>query len=82
MRVVIDTNVLVSAALRNRDPEAVILFVVGHPGMEWVVSPAIMTEYLNVLARPKLKLLETNRQEWLDLLRTSVTWIEPPPSVE
>ena len=71
MRVVIDTNVLVSAALRDRNPEAVILFVVGHPAMEWLVSPDIMAEYLDVLARPKLKLLETHRQEWLNLLRES-----------
>jgi len=28
MRVLIDTNVLVSAALRDKDPEAVILFIV------------------------------------------------------
>ena len=27
MKVIIDTNVLVSAALKNKDPEAVILFV-------------------------------------------------------
>lgn len=33
IRAVIDTNVLVSAALKDREPEAVILFVPG--GMLW-----------------------------------------------
>jgi predicted nucleic acid-binding protein len=31
MRVVIDTNVVVSAALKDRKPETVILFVANHP---------------------------------------------------
>lgn len=34
MRVVIDTNVLVSAALKDRDPEAIITWVVAHP--DWL----------------------------------------------
>jgi len=41
MKVLIDTNVLVSAALRNKDPEAVILFVASKPDIEWVVSARI-----------------------------------------
>ncbi len=41
IRVVIDTNVLVSAALRDGNPEAVIVFVAEHPAFEWVVSAAI-----------------------------------------
>ena len=34
MKVVIDTNVLVSAALRDRGPERVVLFVAEHPEFE------------------------------------------------
>ena len=45
MKVVIDTNVLVSAALRDRDPEAVILFIVARADFEWIVSPEILVEY-------------------------------------
>jgi len=39
MKVVIDTNVLVSAILKDKDPEAVILFIAGSPDIEWLVSP-------------------------------------------
>ena len=68
MKVIIDTNVLVSAALKDRDPEAVILFVVEQPDFEWVVSPEILVEYKEVLSRPKLRLPEEVRQQWFDLL--------------
>ena len=45
MRIVVDTNVLVSAVLRGREPRAVIQFIIDTPDCEWVVSPEILTEY-------------------------------------
>ncbi len=68
MKVVIDTNVLVSAVLKDRDPEAIILFVAGRNDMEWIVSPEIMTEYREVLSRPKFGLPANIRQNWFDML--------------
>lgn len=56
MNVVIDTNVLVSAALKNRTPEAVLRWIVAQPGWDWVVSTEIHAEYKTVLARPKFGL--------------------------
>ena len=44
MKVIIDTNVLISAVLRNKDPETVLVFVAAQPDIEWIVSPAIMAE--------------------------------------
>ena len=58
MKVVIDTNVLVSAALKDKDPEAVILYVVEQPDFAWVVSPEVLTEYKEVLSRPKFPCLK------------------------
>ena len=40
MKVLIDTNVLVSAALRDKDPEAVILFIAAQPDWELIVDAA------------------------------------------
>lgn len=37
MRVVIDINILVSAAITGRNPEVVILFIVANSDFEWVV---------------------------------------------
>jgi len=68
MRVIFDTNVLVSAAIADRNPEAVILFVVGNSEIEWVVSAEILTEYKEVLSRRRLKLTPDQKQRWFTLL--------------
>jgi len=76
MKVVIDTNILVSAAIRDGIPEIVIQFIVDRPEFEWIVSQEIMTEYIEVLQRRKLKLTEEVQQEWIDLLQTVTRLIE------
>jgi putative PIN family toxin of toxin-antitoxin system len=68
MKVIIDTNVLVSAALRNKGPETVILFVASQPDIEWIVSPAIMAEYKEVLARKKFGLPRELLLKWFEFL--------------
>jgi hypothetical protein len=55
MRIVIDTNVLVSAAVTGRNPEAVILFIVESPDCEWVVSAEILREYKEVFKSESAK---------------------------
>lgn len=47
MKVIIDTNVLVSAILRDRSPETVVLFIVEQPDIDWIVSDDIITEYID-----------------------------------
>ena len=42
MRVVVDTNDVVSAVLRDRVPEKVLLFIITRPDFEWVASPEIL----------------------------------------
>jgi putative PIN family toxin of toxin-antitoxin system len=73
MKVLIDTNVLVSAALRDRIPEEVILFVVSHADMQWIASPEILAEYKEVLSRSKFALPQEIRRKWFDLLDTFIT---------
>ena len=76
MRVVIDTNVLVSAALRDKDPEAVILWIAAQPDWQWVVSSAILREYKEVLCREKFRLSQTVRHRWFELLDTLTMLVE------
>jgi len=45
VRIVIDTNVLVSAILKDKAPEDVILFITETLDFEWVASPEILAEY-------------------------------------
>jgi putative PIN family toxin of toxin-antitoxin system len=56
MKVVIDTNVLLSAAWRDKTPEAVILWIISHKDWEWVASEEILKEYGQVLRRDKFGL--------------------------
>jgi putative PIN family toxin of toxin-antitoxin system len=76
MKVIIDTNILVSAAIRDREPETIIQFIVDNPEFEWIVSSEIMTEYKEVLQRRKLKLTEEIQKEWIELLQSVTTVIE------
>ena len=56
MKVLVDTNVLISAALRDRLPESVVLHVATHDEWAWLVTKEILDEYINVLRRPKFGL--------------------------
>jgi len=76
MKVVIDTNILISAVLRDRDPEAVILFIVQQPDIEWLVTAAILQEYQEVLARPRFGISAADYLEWADLLKTSTVLVD------
>lgn len=68
MKVVIDTNVLVSAALKDRTPEEVLLFVFAQPDITWVASREIVEEYLAVLGRPRFRLPADVVQRWANIL--------------
>jgi uncharacterized protein len=75
MKIVIDTNVLVSAILKNRIPEQVILFVAENDKYEWLVSSEILAEYKAVIMRPKFKLPKEILEQWFttfDLLTTVI----------
>jgi len=69
MIAVVDTNVLVSAALRDRLPERVVLHVATRDDWIWLVTSDILREYRDVLGRPKLALSEALLERWNDLLK-------------
>jgi predicted nucleic acid-binding protein len=68
MTILIDTSVLVSAALRDRIPERVVLFVATNAEYRWMVTPDILNEYASVLARPKFGLSAEALQHWSELI--------------
>ncbi len=49
MKVIIDTNILISAALSDGKPEQAIELVLRHSDYEWIASEEILQEYLEVL---------------------------------
>jgi len=49
MKVLLDTNVLLSAAWRDRLPEKVILYVATSDTCQWIATEDILSEYADVL---------------------------------
>jgi len=80
MKVIVDTNVLLSAALRDRLPERVVLHVATHDEFKWIVTPPILAEYLGVLARPKFKLTPEMLDRWRELLAMRTVNVGEPPA--
>jgi putative PIN family toxin of toxin-antitoxin system len=76
MRIVVDTNVLVSAILRGQTPREVIQFIIDTPNYDWMVSTEILREYKEVLSRPKFKLTQSVIEEWWFVLDTVTRLVE------
>lgn len=74
--VVVDTSIVVSAAFRDRAPEQVISFIVGHDEFEWIVSPSILAEYNDILARRKFSLPLEILNDWREIFAQSTTIID------
>jgi putative PIN family toxin of toxin-antitoxin system len=81
MNALIDTNVLLSAALRDRLPERVVLFVAMHDDWRWIVTPEILAEYVEVLARPKFQLSTETLGDWTATLDLRTVNVGSPPAV-
>jgi putative PIN family toxin of toxin-antitoxin system len=82
MNVVIDTNIVVSAVLKDRDPEAIIRYVIHHPQYDWIASHDIIAEYMDVLRRPKFRLPAQLLQEWSDLFRNVISAVDVEVTVD
>lgn len=82
IRVVVDTNVLVSAVLKGRTTMEVIQFIIKTADCDWIVSREILAEYKEVLSRPKLKLTQEVRQEWYAILDTVPRLIEVSTQID
>ncbi len=77
LRLVIDTNVVVSAALKPEGLQrTVVLLAMTNPA-RWYVSDAIVSEYAMVLVRPELKIRRNLRQQLLQLIKNHARVIAP-----
>lgn len=77
LRLVIDTNVVVSAALKPQGLQrTVILLAMTKPAC-WYVSDPIVSEYAVVLARSELKIRRSLRQQLLQLIKNNARVIAP-----
>ena len=77
IKVVIDTNVVVSATLVDHGPSAGILNLATNRKVQMCVSPAILAEYEKVLRRPRLKLDPARITGLMALIRSTSTEVFP-----
>lgn len=82
MKVIVDTNVLVSAVLKGRTPKEVIQFIIDAPDCNWLVSEEILEEYKQVLSRPKFKLTPEIIEQWWLVLDTVTKVVEVTNAVD
>jgi putative PIN family toxin of toxin-antitoxin system len=82
LRLVIDTNVLVSAALNPDGLERTTILLSLTTPARLYVSPPILGEYAGVLARPHLKIRKGVRLQLLQLIKSSSHIVVPSHRLE
>lgn len=82
IRVVIDTNVLISALLQPQGlPAQVLLATIGGPNARLCVSGDVYAEYEEVIRRPRFKWSENEIADALRAIRELGIWVKPSERV-
>lgn len=82
MRVVLDTNIVVSAALKAEGNEAAVLGLVVEGRIALLATPAILVEYEEVLLRPGLRLDPALVRRLLATLQALAKVVKPTMTVD
>jgi len=77
LRLVVDTNIVVSAALKPDGLQRTVLLLAITKPARLYISKAILTEYGEVLARPELQIRKGLQRQLLDLLRKRAHFVTP-----
>lgn len=77
LRLVIDTNILVSAALKPDGLQRTVLVLAMTKPARLYVTKAILGEYREVLARPEFKIRRGLRQQLLQLIKNHAESVVP-----
>lgn len=77
LRLVIDTNVVVAAALKPEGLQRTVVLLAMSKPVHWYVSGPVVSEYDMVLARPELRIRRSLRQKFLQLIRNHARVIAP-----
>jgi uncharacterized protein len=82
LRLVIDTNMVVPAALKPDGLERTVLLLAATKPARLYVTDSILAEYREVLARPELKIRKGLRQQLLQLIRSRAHMVKPPRALQ
>lgn len=82
LRLVIDTNVLISAAIKPAGLQRTVFLLAIRKPARLYVSRSIMEEYGEVLARPELKIRRGLRQQFMQLVKNHSYIVDPAQQLE
>ncbi len=82
IRVVLDTNIVVSALLQPLGPSAQIFVVSLGGSIQLCVSGSVYAEYEEVISRPRLKRSEEIIAATLQSIREKGFWVRPVEKVQ
>ena len=82
LRLVIDTNILVSAALKPDGLQRAVLVLAMTRPTRLYVTKAILAEYGEVLARPEFKIRKGLRQQLLQLIKNHAQLVNPARALQ
>ncbi|HEX9254235.1 MAG TPA: putative toxin-antitoxin system toxin component, PIN family [Candidatus Angelobacter sp.] len=77
LRLVIDTNVVVSAVLKPQGLQRTVFLLATAKPARWYVTDPIMEEYAAVLARPELKVRRSLRLQVVQLIKNHTYSVTP-----
>ncbi len=77
LRPVIDTNIIISVALKTDGHERTVLLLAITKPARLYVTNAVLAEYREVLARPELKISRGLRQQPLQLVKNNAQIVKP-----
>ena len=77
LRLVVDTNIIVSAALKPDGPQRTVLLLAMTKPASLYVTQEIIAEYRDVLSRAELKIRKGRRQQLLQLIQNHAHLVKP-----
>ena len=81
IRVVIDTNILVSALLQPLGPSAQVFLLGLSSSIQFCVSGPVYAEYEEVISRPRFRRDEGTIANTLRVIREHAFWVKPTQRV-
>lgn len=82
IRVVLDTNIIVSALLQSLGPSAQIFLMSLGGSIKLCVSANIYAEYEEVISRPRLNRSQETIASTLQSIREQAFWVRPTEQIE
>jgi uncharacterized protein len=77
LRLILDTNIIISAALKPEGLQRTVLLIALTKPARLYLSDAVLAEYAAVLARPELKIRKGLRQQILQLIKNRAHRVAP-----